>query len=114
MPVRDSEWEISVHEVKRRLDASDGLLLIDVREPKEHAIGRIEGATLIPLGQLASRLEDVRRLAAGKTIVAHCHHGGRSLSAAAILREGGFPGAKSMAGGIDEWSVLIDPSVPRY
>ncbi|MFO0973214.1 MAG: rhodanese-like domain-containing protein [Phycisphaerae bacterium] len=114
MPVRNAEWEVSVAEVKRALESGAPLLLIDVREPDEHRTCRIDGALLVPLGELANRMAELKRLAAGKTVVAHCHHGGRSLSAAATLREAGLAGVKSMAGGIDEWSMLIDASVPRY
>jgi rhodanese-related sulfurtransferase len=114
MPVRNAEWEVSVQDVKAMLDARQPLLLIDVREPDEYRIGRIDGAMLIPLGELPNRIADIRQLADGRPVVAHCHHGGRSLSAASLLREAGIDGARSMAGGIDEWSCVIDPSVPRY
>lgn len=114
MPVRNAEWECSVEEVKQALASGKPMLLIDVREPDEHRICRIDGAVLIPLGQLPQKAEEIRELAAGRPVVAHCHHGGRSLSAAAVLRESGIAGVKSMAGGIDEWSLRIDPAVPRY
>ena len=114
MPVRNSEWEVSVQDVKNLLDANEPVLLIDVREPDEHRICKIEGAELIPLGELQNRAADIRRLAAERPVIAHCHHGGRSLRAASLLREAGIPGAKSMAGGIDEWSCVIDTSVLRY
>lgn len=114
MPVRHPEWEISVQDVKALLDAKQPMLLLDVREPGEHHICKIDGAQLVPLGELQNRAADIRNAAAGRPVIAHCHHGGRSLSAASLLREAGIPGVKSMAGGIDEWSCVIDSTVPRY
>ena len=90
------------------------MLLIDVREPDEYQVCSIAGARLIPLNDLPNRIQELRGLADGKHVIAHCHHGGRSLSAASVLREAGFANARSMAGGIDEWSRVIDSSVPRY
>lgn len=110
----NAEWEVSVQQTRQMLDAGDGLVLLDVRNPDEHATCRIRGAVLVPLPDLANRLDELRDLVAGKTVVAHCHHGGRSLKAAAMLREAGLGQVKSMAGGIDAWSREIDPSVPRY
>ncbi len=114
MPVRNPEWEVSVSDVKRMLDEKAPFVLIDVREPDEHRLCRIDGAHLVPLSELATRADEVRRIAGGRPIVTHCHHGGRSLSAAAALREAGMADVKSMAGGIDEWSCAVDPRVPRY
>lgn len=114
MPVRNPEWEVSVVDVKAMLDSKAAFVFIDVREPDEHRICRIDGANLIPLGELANHAATIREKADGKPVIAHCHHGGRSLKAASILREAGIAGAKSMAGGIDEWAIAIDSSVPRY
>lgn len=114
MPVRNPEWEVSVRDVKAMLDSKASFVLIDVREPDEHRICRIEGAQLIPLGELANHAAMIREKADGKPVIAHCHHGGRSLTAASILREAGVAGAKSMAGGIDEWAIAIDSGVARY
>jgi adenylyltransferase/sulfurtransferase len=89
------------------------LLLLDVREPAEHARARIEGARLLPLGQLEARLEELadwRR----RRIVIHCHHGGRSARACALLRQHGFEQVENLAGGIDAWSLTVDAGVPRY
>lgn len=113
MAAIDANWEISVQDVKKLLDAKADFVLIDVREPKEHAIVHIEGAELIPLGQLASALPQLQRHG-DKPIVAHCHRGGRSLSAAEFLRKNGFDNVRSMAGGIDAWAMQIDPSKARY
>lgn len=108
------DWEVSVTDVKGMLDRSDDFFLLDVRQPEEHAICNISGAHLLPLPDLPNRLDEVRDLADGRPIVAHCHHGGRSLNAAAILRQAGIMQVKSMAGGIDAWSVQIDPLIARY
>jgi len=110
----DPAWEISVQEVKRMMDEKKPILLIDVREKDEHAQCRIDGATLVPLSELGGRLSDIQKLADGRPVVTHCHHGGRSLRAADALRQAGVEGVRSMAGGIDEWSVAIDPKVARY
>jgi len=87
------------------------LVLIDVREPHEWEICHIEGATLIPLGQLPERLN---QLDGHQEIVTHCHRGMRSMQALAILRAAGFSRVRSLNGGIDAWSAHVDPSVPRY
>lgn len=110
----DPNWEVSVSDVDAMRKRGDAFLLLDVRQPEEFAICKIDGAQLIPLHDLESRVDDVKRLAAGKPVVTQCHHGGRSLSAAAILRKAGLADVKSMAGGIDLWSLQIDAKVPRY
>lgn len=108
------EWEISVQDTKRQLTENPRFLLLDVRQPEEYRICRIPGAHLFPLPELPQKIDAIRELAEGKTVAAYCHHGGRSLSAAALLRQVGFDQARSMAGGIDLWSLQIDSSVPRY
>ncbi len=102
--------EISVQELKVRRDRKDKFVLLDVREPKEFAIAKIEGSTLIPLGDLPTRLHELDKNA---RLVVHCKSGVRSAKAVKLLREKGFD-AVNLAGGIDAWSELIDPSVPRY
>jgi len=114
VPVTNAEWEVSVDDVKARLDRGEPLLLIDVREPDEHQFCRIEGARLVPLDRLASEAQQIMQWADDRPVVLHCHRGRRSLTAAAILRECGLADAWSMAGGIDEWSRRIDPTVPQY
>lgn len=110
----NEEWELSPRQTRDLLaDASANALLIDCRTPEEHARARIEGAVLVPLHEMPEALDDLREHA-GRTIVVHCHHGRRSLQGAAILRQGGFANVRSMAGGIDLWSIDIDPGVPRY
>jgi rhodanese-related sulfurtransferase len=105
------ELEITPAAVKARLDGGEKLVLIDVREPWEHQLCRIEGATLIPLGTLAASLQTLPDV---DELVCYCHHGMRSLDAATWLRFQGIEKAKSLAGGIERWSVEIDPNVPRY
>ncbi|MBL6749731.1 MAG: sulfurtransferase [Nevskia sp.] len=96
--------------LKALLDAGK-VRLLDVREPVELDIARIEGAVHIPLGELAGRLDELR---GGLPLVALCHHGVRSELAGRILERNGFTGVAHLSGGIDAWSVHIDPSVPRY
>jgi rhodanese-related sulfurtransferase len=103
--------QIQPTELKQMLDAGQPVLLLDVREPEEHAYCALPGSVLIPLGQLPARVEEVQ--AEGATVVVYCHHGVRSLSGAAILRRAGVEAA-SLAGGIDRWSLTVDASVPRY
>lgn len=106
--------ETSPQDIQRRIDAGEPLLLIDVREPEEFAITRIEGATLIPMREIPASLQQLEAKAGEATLIVFCHHGVRSLNVAHWLREQGVPACQSMAGGIDAWSTQIDPSVPRY
>ena len=105
------ELEIKPAEVKARMDRGEKLVLIDVREPWEHQLCSIQGATLVPLGSLAASLQSLPDV---DEVICYCHHGMRSLDAAAWLRFQGIERAKSLEGGIERWSVEIDPSVPRY
>ena len=84
-----------------------------MRHEWEHQLARLQDQALIPLHELPSRLEEVQP-PEGALLVAYCHHGVRSLSAAAFLRNAGFGEAVSLAGGIDRWSLAIDPAIPRY
>ncbi|MCX5950072.1 MAG: molybdopterin-synthase adenylyltransferase MoeB [Cyanobacteria bacterium] len=107
---------ISVTELKQRLDSTpDDLVLIDVRNPPEAEIAVIPGALLIPLDRIESgeAVEEVRRLAEGKTLYVHCKLGGRSAKALIALARHGINGI-NVAGGIDAWSVDVDPNVARY
>ncbi len=87
--------------------------LIDVRELDEWELCRIPGAELLPLSQwpgiVGEKLTDP-----AQALIIHCHHGGRSERAADFLLRHGFTDVKNLAGGIDAWSVEIDPAVPRY
>jgi adenylyltransferase/sulfurtransferase len=93
------------------LARGEKLLFVDVREKWEYDTTHIEGSVLIPLREIPANLA---RLEAASELVLFCHHGMRSLDAAAWLRSQGVDGARSMAGGIDRWSAEIDPNVPRY
>ena len=104
--------EISCRDVNAKLDAGD-LTLLDCREPDEYAVVSIPGATLLPMSQLTGRVAELEPLRA-KHLVVHCHHGGRSMRVVEWLRQQGFPQAQSMAGGIDQWAIDIDTSLPRY
>ncbi|MEB3240599.1 MAG: molybdopterin-synthase adenylyltransferase MoeB [Synechococcus sp.] len=107
---------ISVSELKALLDSgADDVLLLDVRNPQEAEIATIPGAVLIPLDQIesGSATEQVRQLAAGKRLYAHCKLGGRSAKALIALKREGIEGI-NVAGGIDAWSQEVDASVQRY
>lgn len=105
--------EIDVHSVDQLVQSGEDLLFLDVRQPAEFQTAAIPGTVLIPLGELGVRLNELEPYRQQR-IVIHCHHGMRSLRAASALREAGFIGAQSMAGGIDAWSLAINPQVPRY
>lgn len=100
-------------ELKQKMDAGESIYLLDVRTPEEHEHCRLANSTLIPLSDLAQRVKEVKP-PEGAQIVAYCHHGVRSLAAAAFLIQAGFKNAASLAGGIDLWSRTVDESVPRY
>lgn len=106
-----ADLEIEPREVSQMLARGTEFLLLDVREPWEHATARIEGSVLMPMRDVPAY---AARLAGAEAIVLYCHHGMRSLDAAAWLRTQGIGGARSMAGGIDRWSIDVDPNVPRY
>ena len=109
---RDS-LEITCHQVKAKLDEGQDLVLLDCREPAEHHIVHLQGARLIPMNEIPDRLSE---LPAGRDaeIVVYCHHGFRSLQVATWLKQRGFDDVKSLAGGIDQWAIEIDPHLPRY
>ena len=104
--------EISPAELKSRLDAGDDIQLIDVRQPDEYAFARIEGARLIPLGELFKRLSEIDPT---RETVIHCKMGGRSARAIEALQRAGFEGKLiNLKGGITAWSNEVDPCVPKY
>ena len=103
--------DISVTDLAARIKRADAPTLIDVREPDEYAFARIEGAQLKPLGDIMEWSQELDR---EQEYVMHCHTGQRSAYAAAILRQMGFKNVRSLIGGIDAWSVHVDPKVPRY
>src|SRR6201988_2743875 len=105
------ELEITPAELKARFDRGDNVVLVDVREPWEFEICLINGAKLLPLGTLVASLNPLPEV---DELICYCHHGMRSMDAAAWLRCQGFERAKSLAGGIERWSLEVDSSVPRY
>jgi adenylyltransferase/sulfurtransferase len=103
--------ELEPHELADRLRRGDRLDVIDVREPYEWRIARIDGARLIPLstfGAMAAALPHDRDL------VLYCHHGTRSRAAAEFLVQQGFSRVWNLTGGIARWSAEVDPAVPTY
>ena len=110
---RDEEAipRMSAHELKQKMDAREPFELIDVREGFEYEIARIDGARLIPLGEIAERADELPR---DRPIVVHCHSGRRSAEAVRLLQQRGFGNIYNLDGGIDAWSDQIDPGVPKY
>ena len=106
--------ETTPQDVKRSLDAGQRLFLIDVREPVEFQIARIQGAELIPMRSVPSDLQRLEACSDQGPLIVYCHHGVRSMNVVNWLREQGITHCQSMAGGIDRWSREIDPSVPQY
>lgn len=105
--------EISPREVKAALEAGEALRLVDCREPDEVAIAKIEGAEVIPLSQWGA-LASERFPQPHERVVIFCHAGVRSAYAAADLMRRGMTRVQNMAGGIEAWSLDVDPGVPRY
>ena len=106
-------WEIDPDRLRAMLDAGEPMLLLDCRTPPERDIARIEGSVLVPMDELAARLEELREHA-DEPVVVYCHSGQRSLIVTSALRRSGFSDVTSLAGGIDRWSLEIDGTVPRY
>jgi rhodanese-related sulfurtransferase len=107
-----TDYEINPEWVQQMSLRGEPFMLLDVREPWEFDAARIEGAKLIPMGDVPSRAH--QELDPEEHIVVYCHHGVRSLNVTAWLRQQGFEKAQSMAGGIDAWSRRVDPKVPVY
>jgi molybdopterin/thiamine biosynthesis adenylyltransferase/rhodanese-related sulfurtransferase len=106
----DEVPEITVEELKEKLDNGQRVSVLDVREPHEYEVANI-GARLIPLGELLERLVELDR---GETFAIHCKTGSRSARAVKLLKEAGFQNVYNVEGGITAWSEEIDPSVPKY
>lgn len=103
---------ITVEEMKARLDAGGQFRLIDVREPSEYQVAKIAGSELRPLGQIMNWARELTDK--DEEIILHCHHGMRSDRACQFLAAQGFSNVKNLIGGIDDWSLKVDPSIPRY
>jgi len=104
-------WDIEVRELAARLARGERIHLLDVREPHELQISRLEGAHLIPLGQLAARLHE---LDSADEMVVFCKSGSRSARALELLVSAGFRKVKNLKGGINAWAREIDPALPIY
>jgi adenylyltransferase/sulfurtransferase len=100
-----------VSELRQKMQQGAPLLIVDVREPFEFEIARVEGSTLIPLNELSSRLDE---LDSGKEIIALCKSGVRSAHAVQFLRSAGYDRSFNLDGGIDAWAAEIDPGMTRY
>lgn len=110
----DVPLEVSVGEAQRLMTAKGAALrVIDVRDPDEYALCRLPGAELLPLSTLPSQARE-ELPDTGAELLVYCHHGMRSARAATLLREMGYGGAISMAGGIEQWALEIDPTTTRY
>ncbi len=103
--------EVDPRELAEMLETEDAVTLLDVREPYEWRIAPFTDAATIPLGELPGRL---REIDSDREVVTICHHGRRSLQARAILRAGGFQRVRSLRGGIEAWSLEVDPTIARY
>jgi len=104
--------ETTATELKQKIDNGENVQLIDVRQPDEHAFAKIEGAKLIPLGDIMRRIDEIDE---SKETVIHCKAGGRSAKAIEFLQKAGFKGKLSnLKGGITAWSNEVDSSVPKY
>jgi len=103
--------EIAVEELASWREEGKDFLLLDVREQQEVQTAFIAGAHHIPMGEVPGRINELPK---DKEIVVMCHHGGRSERITAFLETQGFSSAVNLEGGINEWSVKIDPTVPRY
>jgi adenylyltransferase/sulfurtransferase len=105
--------QITVRELFHKIKAGEPIYLVDVRSPSEHELAALPDSVLLPLDELPQRADELSP-PEGALVVTYCHHGIRSLSAAAILEQLGHPRVASLQGGIDAWSLHIDESIPRY
>jgi len=103
--------ELEPAELKQRLDRGEALAVLDVREPEEVRLAALPGAIHIPMGDIPARLSELDCEAQWVVV---CHHGMRSAQVAMYLARMGFTRVANLSGGIDEWSLTVDPAVPRY
>jgi adenylyltransferase/sulfurtransferase len=118
MPAREASESLELPQssparVAERQRAGEKIALLDVREAEELETARLEGAIWIPLGELESRIGELTPLR-DSPLVVFCHHGTRSERAARLLRDRGFSAVENLDGGIEAWSLTLDPAVPRY
>jgi rhodanese-related sulfurtransferase len=109
----DFPLHIDVHSVRDLLESGDTFVLLDCREPHEHALVRIDGSRHVPMNHIPTRVDELNPFR-HQRIVVYCHHGVRSLQVTQWLREHGFDRAQNMMGGIDVWSLVVDTGLPRY
>jgi adenylyltransferase/sulfurtransferase len=110
-PMSETPLEVTVEEAQRLLSDPNPPLLIDVREMDEYAVCRIEGSRLIPMNTVPMRLAEIPQ---DVPVLVQCHHGGRSMKVTHFLRSKGYARVSNVKGGIDAWSLKVDPKVPRY
>ncbi len=104
--------QLSVREVSEKLWAGDGhVVLLDVREPYERELASIRPSLHIPMGEVPERLEEIPK---DREVIVYCHSGSRSMMVAGFLVNRGWKNVANLSGGIDAWSVEVDPRVPRY
>ncbi len=108
-----SDWEVTPRQLAAELASDRPPMVIDCRTPQERDVAAIPGSTLIPMGDIPSRENELDELV-DRRVVVYCHRGQRSLRVTAFLRQRGFSDVWSLAGGIDAWSSGVDPTVPRY
>ena len=106
-----AEFNITARQLKTTIDSGKRPVLLDVREPYEYSLCRLESSTLIPVEELDTRLGELKR---DSEIVVYCHVGIRSASAVRLLRQAGFANVRNLQGGIDEWARQVDNKMPRY
>ena len=110
-PMSETPLEVTVEEAQRLLSGPNPPQLIDVREMDEYAVCRIEGSRLIPMNTVPMRLAEIPQ---DVPVLVQCHHGGRSMKVTHFLRSKGYTRVSNVKGGIDAWSLKVDPQVPRY
>src|SRR5262245_495047 len=104
--------EISATDLKQKMEAGENIQLIDVRQPEEYAFAKIDGAKLIPLGELLNRMAEIDE---SRETILQCKSGMRSARGVEALQRAGFKGElKNLRGGITAWSNDVDPSIPKY
>ncbi len=108
------QLEITPQQAAAKLQIPAQAVVIDVREPQEYALAHLLDSQLIPMQDIPAQLQRLEGLADDRELLILCHHGVRSLQVAVWLREHGVENCASITGGIDRWSIEIDPSVPRY
>ena len=111
LPLDADTYTITPNQLKEMIDEGKQFILLDVREKWEYEMVHIEGATLIPFGELPRRF---REITYAVEVVVYCHWGMRSLDAAFLLQQLGFKSVKSLVGGIDRWTEEINTQLRRY